>query len=167
MTGSVAAAGDGAVCSRAVVAEHGERGAGAVRRLAVVGGRGERGAGAISAVAGVAVFLVFLLLAVQVLVHLFATSAVSAAAFDAARLASGADGGGAAAARGHGLTVLGGFAGDVRAFDVAVGADSVTVHVVADSPALLPEALARVLGAAGIDRTVTVRREGPVCTGAC
>ncbi|MDP8969034.1 MAG: hypothetical protein M3N52_00690, partial [Actinomycetota bacterium] len=71
---------------------------------------GEAGTGLVSSLAGITAFLGFLLPAVQVLIHLYATSVVSAAAFDAARLASGASGADAAAARAHGLSLVGGHA---------------------------------------------------------
>ena len=101
--------------------------------------------------------------AVQVLIHLFATSIVSAAAFDAARLASGSDTVTEQAAQAHGMGVLGRFSGRVTDFDVVVGEEAVTVSVQAKSPALLPRAWGRVVGAESIDRTVVVRRERPVC----
>ena len=46
--------------------------------------RGERGTGAVSSLAGVAAFLAFLLLAVHVILGLYATSIVTDAAADAA-----------------------------------------------------------------------------------
>jgi hypothetical protein len=55
-------------------------------------GAGEAGSSSIASVFGVAIFLGFLLLATQVLVHLYATSTVSAVAFDEARRASGGGG---------------------------------------------------------------------------
>ena len=123
----------------------------------------EDGAGLISTLFGVGMVLAFLLLASHVLVHLYARAAVSAAAYDAARLASGAQPLSPAAASAHGLAVLGGFADRVHTFDVAVGTDEVRVHVTADSPALLPAMFGRVLGIDEIDRTVTVRAERSVC----
>jgi Flp pilus assembly protein TadG len=50
----------------------------------------ERGAGVVSTTAGVTVFLVLLLFAAQVLYNLYATSVVTAAAYDAARVVAGA-----------------------------------------------------------------------------
>lgn len=123
--------------------------------------RHDDGVGMVSTLAGMTAFLAFLLLAVQVLVHLFATSYVNAAAFDAARLASGADGFSSAAARAHGLGVLGEFSQRVSEFSVRVGPDEVTVRVRAQSPALLPAAFGAVAGTSSIDRTVTLRRERP------
>jgi len=49
----------------------------------------ESGESAVTAVFGVGVFLAFLLLAAQVLVHLHASSVVAAAAFDGATIAAG------------------------------------------------------------------------------
>ena len=49
----------------------------------------DEGSGLISTIAGVLVFLVFLLFAVQLLLNLYATSATTAAAFDGARLVAG------------------------------------------------------------------------------
>ena len=47
--------------------------------------RADRGAGLVSAVAGVVAFLAFLFFAVQLLYNLYATSVVTATAYDAAR----------------------------------------------------------------------------------
>ncbi len=127
--------------------------------------REEDGAGLVSSVAGVLVFLAFLLFAAQVLVHLFATSFVNAAAFDAARLASGGAGVSEQAAEQHGLSVLGSFASRVSTFNVDIGVETVTVRVQARSPALLPATFGAVVGTASIDRSVTVRREQPRCPG--
>jgi hypothetical protein len=60
--------------------------------------RSEGGSGQVGAVFGIAVFLAFLLVSTQVLVHLSATSNVTAAAFDAARRAAADGGGGCAVA---------------------------------------------------------------------
>lgn len=127
--------------------------------------RDESGVGLISSVAGLTAFLAFVLFAAQVLVHLFATSYVNAAAFDAARLASGAAGISEGAARAHGLQVLGPYASRVSTFAVVVDAHHVTVHVEADSPGLLPRAFGRVVGTSSIDRRVTLRREVAQCPG--
>lgn len=53
---------------------------------------GESGASSVASVFGVAIFLAFLLLSTQVLVHLYASSTVTAVAFDTARRASGLGG---------------------------------------------------------------------------
>ena len=125
----------------------------------------EDGAGLVSSVAGVLVFLAFLLFAAQILVHLFASSFVNAAAFDAARLASGSAGVSESAATEHGLAVLGSYSSRVSVFAVDIGPEQVTVRVQADSPALLPAAFGRVIGTASIDRSISLRRELPRCDG--
>ena len=53
----------------------------------------ERGAGMVGAVVGVTAFLALLLFAVQLVLNLYATSVVTAAAFDGARIVAGSDGG--------------------------------------------------------------------------
>lgn len=65
------------------------------------------------------------------------------------------------------MSVLGGFSGRVSAFDVQVGDETVVVRVRATSPALLPRTFGRVISAESIDRTVTVRRERPICEQPC
>jgi hypothetical protein len=126
--------------------------------------RREDGVGLVSSLAGLFVFLAFLLFAAQILVHLFTTSYVNAAAFDAARLASGSGNVSAEAAEDHGRRVLGPFGARSR-FEVAPGADQITVRVRGDSPALLPRVFGRIIGTESIDRTVILRREQPVCDG--
>ena len=125
----------------------------------------ERGAGLVSTTAGVTVFLVLLLLATQVLYNLYATSVVTAAAYDAARVVAGA------AARGdsveaerqgkaHFRQLLGRYGTDyVETLDFSESTDDVVVlHVRSRNPSLL-------LGRAGrtafgvIDRRVRVRVE--------
>jgi hypothetical protein len=54
---------------------------------------GESGAGLLSSIVGVTVFLVLLLFAVQLALNLYATSAITTVAFDAAREVAGSDGG--------------------------------------------------------------------------
>lgn len=126
--------------------------------------RREDGVGLVSSLAGVFVFLAFLLFAAQILVHLFTTSYVNAAAFDAARLASGSGDVSPGAAAEHGSRVLGPF-GARSDFEVTKDADQVTVRVRGESPALLPRVFGRIIGAESIDRTVILRRERPVCDG--
>ena len=110
-------------------------------------------------IVGVTVFLLLLLLAVQVIVHLYATSAVTAAAFDGARLvaapASGVDEAEAAA---HVRGVLGRYGEGV---DVVFRPDpeAVVLTVRAPSPSLVPSNLRRPMGIDQIERTVRVRIE--------
>ena len=122
--------------------------------------RRERGAGLIGTIAGVTVFLAFLLFAVQLLFNLYATSAVTAAAYDAARLVAGAGGGPADVPRAeaHARAVLGRYAGRV-AFEWAVDDEVVALRVVADNPSFLLPAVGGSLGFDEIDRTVRVRVE--------
>jgi hypothetical protein len=117
------------------------------------------------------VFLVLLLVAVQVLFNLYATSAVTAAAYDAARIVAGADAG---AGGGGGAGSLDGARADAEAgarrtlgryasrtsfqWDVT-DPDVVQLHVVAQNPGFLPLALRRPLGFDRVDRTVRVRVE--------
>lgn len=62
--------------------------------------RDEAAESAVTAVFGVGVFLAFLLLAAQVLVHLHTSSVVAAAAFDGATIAAGREAAGSRAADG-------------------------------------------------------------------
>jgi hypothetical protein len=112
---------------------------------------------------GIALTLALLFVAAQTLVHLYASSAVAAAAYDAARLASGSRPLAPADAVAHGRAVLGSFAGHVEVFTVTVDDDTVRARVVASSPALLPRVFGHVAGLDTIDRSVTVRRERLVC----
>lgn len=122
----------------------------------------EAGTGLIATVVGVMVFLVFLLLAVQVLFDLYARSAVGAAAFDAARVVAGSDAGATPAAQADAVlnarTVLGRY-GQEAAFDWQVSANEVELTVSVRSPSLLPGLLARPLGLDQVSRSVIVRRE--------
>ncbi|MDQ1402568.1 MAG: hypothetical protein QOG03_884 [Actinomycetota bacterium] len=129
--------------------------------------RGEDGTGLIASTAGIMVFLVLLLLAVQVLFNLYATSAVTAAAYDAARIVAGADvASGApsleaarADAEAGAQRTLGRYSSRTR-FDWNVDdPDVVQLHVVAQNPGFLPIALRRPLGFDRVDRTVRVRVE--------
>jgi len=111
-------------------------------------------------VVGVLVFLLFLLLAVQVLFHLYATSAVTAAAFDGARLlAAPASGVGEAEAEAHVRSVLGRYGRDRVEVAFAPDPDHVVVTVRAPSPSVMPATLRRPLGMDRIERTARVRVE--------
>jgi Flp pilus assembly protein TadG len=123
-------------------------------------GCSERGAGLISTVAGVTVFLAFLLLAVQLLTNLYAASAVTAAAYDAARVVAGADGGQDARSRAetHARAVLGRYAERVS-FSWMVDDDVVRLRVTARNPRFLLPRLGGAVGFDTVDRTVRVRVE--------
>jgi endonuclease YncB( thermonuclease family) len=123
--------------------------------------RGERGSGHIGAVFGIAVFLAFLLVATQVLVHLAATSNVTAAAFDAARRAAADGGGGCAAAPARARATLGTYGARP---DVAVGCvvdgDTLRVTVRGPSPAGgLARPFVRLTSSETIERSAAVRLE--------
>jgi hypothetical protein len=120
-------------------------------------GRGEDGVGVLGLNLGVLAFLVLVLGATQVCLNLYATSAVTAAAYDAARLAAGADGD-VAEAEAHARSVLGRFGDDVE-FEWEVTDDRVTLHVRAENPSVVLPVVAQAVGFDVVDRTVTVRRE--------
>ena len=112
--------------------------------------------------AGVLVVLVLLLLAVQVLFDLYARSAVSAAALDAARIVAGSDASGTPAsqnqAEGDARRELGAY-GQRASFEWSVDSDDVRLAVRVRSPSVLPAVLAAPLGLDEVDRRVIVRRE--------
>lgn len=125
-------------------------------------GSNEAGTGVISTVAGVTVFLVLLLFAVQVLVGLYATSVVTAATYDAAKVLAGADAGDSAVGRANaeaGARNQLGRYGEKAAFAWENDAEAVRLHVQAPRPTLLPHTLVRGVGLADIERTVVVRVE--------
>lgn len=123
---------------------------------------GEGGAGVISTVAGVTVFLVLLLFAVQVLVGLYATSVVTAATYDAAKVLAGADVGDSAVGRANaeaGARSQLGRYGEKVSFGWDNDAEVVRLRVHAQRPTLLPRSLVSGVGLSDIERTVTVRVE--------
>ncbi|MEJ5254760.1 MAG: hypothetical protein WHS89_05365 [Acidimicrobiales bacterium] len=128
----------------------------------------DRGAGLIGAMAGITVFLAFLLFAVQLLMNLHTTSMVSSAAYEAARVAAGAsvdptDGASVAAGRQRGeqraRTLLGRYGEQVQFDWSASTADTVVLRVRASSPRFTLGGLPARLGFDDIDRTVRVRME--------
>jgi hypothetical protein len=124
----------------------------------------EGGSISVTALFGVAIFLGFLLLASQVLVHLTATSVVTTAAFDAARRSAADGGGGCATASERARAVLGSYGrrGDVAVTCLANG-QSLRVTVSGPSPARgLARGFVHLAGAEHIRRSATVRIErGP------
>jgi hypothetical protein len=121
--------------------------------------RGQEGVGPISTVFGVAIFLGFLMLSTQVLVHLYTSSTVSAVAFDVARRAS-ADGVGCAGARERAQQLLGAY-GQRSGVDVTCAEDGEmrTVTITGPTPARMVDAFGATLGTDGIERTARVRIE--------
>ena len=133
------------------------------RRLA-----GHGGTGLIATFAAVIVFLAFLLFAVQLLVDLYATTSVTSAAFDGARMVAGsrtdhadprALGASRAAAEARMRAELGAFGRTVHVDWSGSDAQVVQVRLVGDAPGFLWPGLDDVAGARHIDRTVRVRVE--------
>ena len=118
---------------------------------------GEAGTSPVTAVFGVAIFLGFLLLATQTLLHLYASSIVSSAAFDVARRAAAEDGGGCAEVDQRVRGRLGGHAAGARV-DCRDDGDQLHLRVRAESPARLLAGFGDT-GGRSIERTATVRIE--------
>lgn len=124
----------------------------------------ERGAGLIPTIGGVMVFLAFLTFAVQLTLNLYGTSAVTAAAHDAARIVAGAGAGAGvddaavAMAEDRARQVLGEVGATAR-FEWSITPDVVRLRVSADNPRVVLPALGGRLGFDRVDRTVEVRRE--------
>lgn len=123
--------------------------------------RSEAGTGLLGSIVGVTVFLVLLLFAVHLALNLYATSALTSVAYDAARQVAGSDGGPDARERAgdHVREVLDRM--DPGAVELVWDVDradvvSLTVRARRDSPFLhVP------LPFQEIERTVTVRWERP------
>lgn len=123
-----------------------------VRRL-----RDERGSGIVSSLGGVTMFLAFLLLAVHVVVGLYAASVVTDAATAGARRVAGSsvtdDPEAAHRAEAKIRDALGAL-GDSASISWELGPDTVAVTVRVRRPGIL-----RPFGTGSIERTVRVRRE--------
>ena len=117
----------------------------------------ERGAGMVGAVVGVTAFLVLLLFATQLVLNLYATSVLTAAAFDGARIVAGGDGGpeAEADAEAHVRELI----GDRDELDLSwtYGADSVALTVETSHPTTLLGSFP--IPFQHVSRTVEVRRE--------
>ena len=126
----------------------------------------QRGAGLVSTSAGLLVFMLLMLAAVQILFNLYATSMVTAAAHDAAREVAGLDAaadrcGAVADAEAAFVRSLGdyGAAGRATLHWTCNDPDVVRVRVVARHPSVLPERLAGLTSLASLDRTIEIRTE--------
>ncbi|CAN5903813.1 hypothetical protein BH23ACT2_BH23ACT2_28260 [soil metagenome] len=127
----------------------------------------ELGTGVIASVAGVGVFLAFLLLAVQLSVNLYATSAVSAAGHDAARTVASRrvdhrDPASVTAARATAEQQLRQTIGTLaEGAEVSWTGDGemVRLRLVVEAPGILPPGLAAGTSLRHIDRTFSVRIE--------
>ena len=122
----------------------------------------EHGSGMVSSVVGVTAFLALLMFAVQLALNLYATSTVTAAAFDAARIVAGGDGGPAAEldAAAHLQALLGEpvtLAWEYRDTDAEPGPDVVALTVEVEHATRLLRAMP--IPYQHVVRTVTVRME--------
>jgi hypothetical protein len=128
----------------------------------LVGSAREEGTGLVGSVAGLVVFLAFVLFAVQLLVNLYATSAVTSATYDAARTvaASGDPSATAvqAAAEVRARDALGEY-GQAISFSWAVDSTTVRLHVHATNPRFVLPVVGGAFPFATVDRTVVVRVE--------
>ncbi len=116
----------------------------------------------VSTVAGVTVFLAFLLFAVQLLTNLYATSVVTGAAYDGARRVAEAAGDHAVTrsdAEEHVRSLLGRYGDRVRFDWDGTDDDVVRLRVTAENPTFLLRSLGGRLPFTEIDRTVVVRVE--------
>ena len=123
-----------------------------------VGTADEAGTAVVGTLVGFLIFMVLMLLGLQTLIHLYATSAVTAAANEAAQQVATAGGArqGVPAAEAEARASLGAFGARRTRFDwIEVDGDQVVLRVTATSPGLLPlsGSLQR------ISRTVTLRTE--------
>lgn len=127
----------------------------------------ERGTGLVGTVAGVTVVLVLLLFAAQVLLDLYARSAVTAAAYDAARQVAaarvdhevpGAVAAAEARAEQRARSVLGRYGRGV-AFTWSVDGETVRLQVRATTPHVGIRVVPSVLHLDRVDRSVTVHVE--------
>jgi Flp pilus assembly protein TadG len=127
--------------------------------------RGDRGAGLISSAAGVIVFLMFLLFAVQLLFALYASSTVTAVANDAAQRAATRGAPELAVIEAEARASLGRVGDDAEftwSTDDADGDgqdDTVVLLVVAIPPRFVPSSIGGATGFGEIRRTVRARVE--------
>jgi len=122
------------------------------------GGDASAGTAVVGTLVGFLIFMLLLLLGAQTLVHLYATSALTAAANEAAQQVATAGGSPVEvpAAEAAARSSLGSFGRRNTRFDwIEVDAQRVVLRVTASSPGLLP--LGRALDR--ISRTVTLRTE--------
>lgn len=127
--------------------------------------QGDRGTGLISSTAGVLVFLVFLLFAVQLLFGLYASSTVTAVANDAAQRAATRGAPSLAVIEAEARANLG-QVGDEAEFtwtaddtDGDGQDDTIVLAVVAVPPRFVPRSIGDAVGFGDVRRTVRVRME--------
>lgn len=128
--------------------------------------RGDRGAGIISTAAGVVVFLMFLLFAVQLLFALYASSTVTAVTSDAAHRAASSDAPDLRSIEADARSNLGQVGDDAEFTWDAIDSDgdgepdTIALEVVAVPPRFVPASIGGVVGFGEIRRTARVRIEG-------
>jgi Flp pilus assembly protein TadG len=127
--------------------------------------RQDRGAGLLSTAAGVVVFLVFLLFAVQLLFGLYASSTVTAVANDAATRAASAHAPSLAVIEAEARASLGEI-GEEASFTWALDDsdgdgvdDTVVLEVVASPPRFIPSSIGGSIGLDEVRRLVRIRTE--------
>jgi len=125
----------------------------------------QRGAGLISTAAGVLVFLMFLLFAVQLLFGLYASSTITAVAHDAAQRAATADRPALSVIEREARATLG-RVGDDATFvwstedsDGDGADDTVVLALTATPPRFVPRSIGDATGFGEVRRTVRVRME--------
>ena len=125
----------------------------------------ERGAGLLSSAAGVIVFLVFLMFAVQLLFGLYSSSTITAVANDAATRAASANAPPLDVIEAEARSNLGevgkaaSFRWDVDDADGDGTYDTVVLEVVARPPRFIPRSLGGSIGVEEVRRVVRVRAE--------
>ncbi|MBY5161827.1 hypothetical protein [Salsipaludibacter albus] len=117
----------------------------------------EAGSSPVTAIGGVAMFLVFVLIATQTTIHLFGSSRVGALALEAATRGARADGAPCAAAIAWADQRLGG--SSRMAVSCTAGPDDVEVRVYGPSPAPALALFDIATGLATLDRRASVRIE--------
>lgn len=118
----------------------------------------EHGSSSLAAVFGIAIFLGFLLLASQVLIHLYATSTVTTVAFDAAGRAARA-GGDCGEELARARAALGGWGRRAELHCDPADGEHTTVTITGPSPAAGLRLYARSTGMDTLRRSASVRTE--------
>lgn len=121
----------------------------------------DRGSGLVGALGGLAMFLMLLLLAANVLLHLYASSTVTAVAFDTARRAAGAAAtAGSAASRSAAVATARQLLPADATFDWSgTTDDAVRLTVDVAGPRLLPSRVLQGMAMDRVSRSVVVRTE--------
>lgn len=114
----------------------------------------DRGAGLISTTLGFLFFLIFLLFAAQTLVGLYATTAISAAGYDAARVVATTGDAGQGQARFDALR--GGYDASIS---FSRQGENIVATINGTNPTFLPESFAPALPFVSVDRQITIRVE--------